>query len=250
MKALQKTNSKAGRNRRVGLDRDTDTGRRDLMFRQVLETAATLFAERGYAGTSLQNIADAVGLSRPSLYHYVDSKAGVLEALVEDVTMTAANLVEEIDQRDDVEPPRKLEEAVAGLVQWVLERKTLFQLVDRSEAELPEEIAAKHEAAKRRVLKAMTSIIRDGVLKGAFVVEDERIAALGLIGMCNWSAWWYSERLGQSKADVARILAEMSIRSLMREETRALEQTGPLGAIKALRSELDYLETLINEDSN
>lgn len=229
--------------------RENENGRHDLMFRQVLETAADLFAERGYAGTSLQNIADAVGLSRPALYHYVDSKAGVLEALVEDVTMTAANMLEEIAERKDTDARRKLEEAILGLVRWVLERKTLFQLVDRSEAELPEAIATKHEAGKRRVLKALTSIIEEGVLTGVFAATNERVAALGLIGMCNWSAWWYSDRLGLSKEEVARILADMSLRSILREGANAPGREGPLGAVDTLRKDLDHLEKLLNDRS-
>ena len=43
-----------------------------------MEEATRLFADRGFAGTSLQDIADATGLTRPALYHYFGSKEGNL----------------------------------------------------------------------------------------------------------------------------------------------------------------------------
>ena len=55
--------------------------RRDLMEGELYEKAAQLFAEKGFAGTTLQDIANAMGVSRPSLYHYIRSKDELLERL-------------------------------------------------------------------------------------------------------------------------------------------------------------------------
>ena len=41
---------------------------------EILEHATRLFAERGYDGTTLQDIADAIGITRPGLYNYISSK--------------------------------------------------------------------------------------------------------------------------------------------------------------------------------
>ena len=48
--------------------------RRELVENEMYEHAIRLFAERGFAGTSLQDIADAMGVTRPALYYYVKSK--------------------------------------------------------------------------------------------------------------------------------------------------------------------------------
>ena len=48
---------------------------------EILEHATRLFAERGYDGTTLQDIADAIGITRPGLYNYISSKEQLLAAL-------------------------------------------------------------------------------------------------------------------------------------------------------------------------
>ena len=54
------------------------TARRELVENEIYEQAIRLFAERGFAGTSLQDIADALGITRPALYYYVKSKDELL----------------------------------------------------------------------------------------------------------------------------------------------------------------------------
>src|SRR5206468_2845368 len=62
------------------------TARRELVENELYEHATRLFAERGFAGTSLQDIADALGITRPALYYYVKSKDELLAKLVTEVT--------------------------------------------------------------------------------------------------------------------------------------------------------------------
>jgi AcrR family transcriptional regulator len=51
----------------------TSSSRRELVMSEILEHATRLFAERGYDGTTLQDIADAIGITRPGLYNYISS---------------------------------------------------------------------------------------------------------------------------------------------------------------------------------
>src|SRR5439155_23246014 len=48
----------------------------------VLASAVKAFARRGYAGTSVQDILEATGLSKPTVYYYFESKAGLFRAIV------------------------------------------------------------------------------------------------------------------------------------------------------------------------
>ena len=52
------------------------------MRERIVEAAARLFSERGYAGTSVREIAAALGVSNPSLYHHFNSKADLLAAVL------------------------------------------------------------------------------------------------------------------------------------------------------------------------
>ena len=81
-------------NGRVALPAD-DNGsgagvRRDLLAAEVLDKAAALFATRGFAATSLKDVADAVGLQRSSIYYYYPNKDALLKELIQGVTLPVA----------------------------------------------------------------------------------------------------------------------------------------------------------------
>lgn len=220
------------------------TARKDIVAKEVLEQAARLFAKKGYANTTLQDVGKAVGLSRPALYHYFPSKNALLKAMVEDVTVVGARTLAEIRADRNLSPEDRVRRAVEGLVMWGLERPTRFKVIDRAEEMLPPDISATHEAAKRQVLREMTGLISDGVEAGVLRPLDPRLAALCVIGMCNWTAWWWTPKSPQSKEEVAAFIGEMAINAMRRVGPNRPSGNKIEDAIELLRSDLDFLEII------
>lgn len=217
--------------------------RRDILASEVLDKAATLFAAQGFAATSLQDIADRVGLSRTAIYYYFDSKDAVLHALVRGVTKEAGRIFEEVGAASGLSPSQKVHEAARRLVLWVIDPRTHFKLVDRSEHELPAPIAAVHRQAKRRVLAGMKGLIEAGVQAGELRAVDPGVAAFAIIGMCNWSAWWFNPDGELSAGEVAQMIADMAVASLRRPHARAAG-TDVRALTSAIRAELDLIDRL------
>jgi AcrR family transcriptional regulator len=69
--------------------RGRETGAR---FEEVVDAAAELFSQQGYAATSIQEIADAVGLLKGSLYHYINTKEDLLYAVIQEAHQHTAAL--------------------------------------------------------------------------------------------------------------------------------------------------------------
>ena len=88
----------------------------------ILDAAATLFIERGTGGTSIQDIAETLGLSRTAVYYYFKSKDAILRALTEDVLNTARKLAGETVARDDLDPVQALGALVARHADLILSR--------------------------------------------------------------------------------------------------------------------------------
>jgi len=63
---------------------------------QLLETATLLFKEKGYHNTSMQDLADALGLQKGSLYYYIESKEELLRRLLEQATSFLATQVDDL----------------------------------------------------------------------------------------------------------------------------------------------------------
>src|SRR6202035_6134138 len=75
-----------------------------IVRKAVLDTAAALFAERGFGGTNLRVIADELGMSRPGLYYHFPSKEKLLEAIIEELTLSSERELERIAREKKGEP--------------------------------------------------------------------------------------------------------------------------------------------------
>ena len=100
----------------------------------ILDAAATLFIERGTGGTSIQDIAETLGLSRTAVYYYFKSKDAILRALTEEVLNTARKLAGETVARDDLDPVQALGALVARHADLIL---SFFQAEDGIRDNLP-----------------------------------------------------------------------------------------------------------------
>lgn len=216
--------------------------RRGLVENELYTQAAHLFAERGFAGTSLQDIAEALGVTRPALYHYVKSKDELLAKLVTEVTEGAAGKALRVSRRTDLPPAERLRMLAHQMVVDRATEPARFRLLDRSEADLPADLAAVHGKAKRTLLAEVAKVIDDGILAGHFRPIDARVAALGVIGMCNWVAWWFRPGADHPVEPVAEQLSRMAVASVAKDGDAL--SGGPAAAFTRLRQDLDYLERI------
>lgn len=221
-------------------------GSRNTMIRQnVLEKAAILFSERGIASTNLQDIAEAVGLSRPALYYYFKNKDEVISALVEEATTFPVKILEKHRKDTSIAPAERLQRAMKELTVWIVRSPVIIKLLESNEASLPANIGQDHFKARRQVLKAFVDMINDGIEAGDFRPLNSRLAAFGLIGMTNWTAWWYSGDRDISVEEVAEQFAQMGVQALRWEARNESKVVGIDRALDQLRSDLTQLEQAI-----
>jgi AcrR family transcriptional regulator len=223
--------------------------RREILASEVLERAAHLFAERGFAGTNLKDVADAVGLSRSAIYYYFPSKEALLEELVQGVTLPAARVFDTVRARADLTAIERVRHAVHSLVLWVSERQKLFKLMDRSETELPPEIAKRHREAKRRVLSGMIDLVEDAISAGEANPVDARIVAFSFIGMCNWTAWWFNPSHDGTAAELADKIADLAFASIRRSDGQKRGADIPV-LVREIQQNLALIQRMSTERRN
>lgn len=211
---------------------------RQLVTSELLDTATALFAEKGYESTTLLDIAQALGISRPGLYNYVSSKEELLTMLVEQVSRGLADVLEQLTARTDLSPTEKLRDVVALLVRQRTEHPDQFRILDRSETVLPEPVGSEHREAKRKVLREVMAVIEAGIERGEFRPVDARTAALSLLGMCNWVAWWFS-RGSDVEATVATVTDLAQGMLLARDAARPGDETQR--TVEEIRTLLDRI---------
>lgn len=219
--------------------------RRSLLSKELLDKATRLFAEQGYESTTLRDIADAVGISRPALYHYVSSKEDFLVALVEQSRALATSL-SELRHRGDLDSIGKLRTLTEFLVRQRAEAPDRFRILDRSESLLPEETRSEHRRLRQGILRELTAIIDEGIANGAFRPVDSRIAAFSVLGMCNWVAWWFRS---DSEKEIDEVVLEVSRSAVMMLQQAKLGGTSLVAQqlLESMRSNVETLERLAGE---
>src|SRR5947209_16063232 len=188
--------------------------KKEALRRTVLEAAAKLFAQRGFGGTNLQDIADSLGISRPALYYYFKSKEEILASLVEEVSVFLGHQATELASKADFNPSETLRQMVFNHAKWLLEHGIEFRVVDRSEHDLPAATRRTHDKAKRALLDNFTRTIERGIELGHFRPVDATVTAFSLIGMCNWTAWWFVPEGRVPLDEIAKSMADFAVAGL------------------------------------
>jgi len=237
--------AKAAMKARSVPDGATPTGsdRKALVEAQIYERALDLFATRGFASTSLQDIADSVGTSRPALYYYVRTKEEILERLVSEVSGRVPQIIE-FARRSGGTPEQRLRVIVESTVRQRIVDPKRFRVLDRCERDLSEPLASKHRRDKLKFLHGITDILAEGMRSGVFRPVDEHVAAFGIIGLCNWVSWWYQPGRGPEPSQVITQLVDAAMATVLRTEMPAAP--GDLHAlVERLRADLLVLERMI-----
>lgn len=157
---------------------------------EIVQTAAHLFDEAGYGNTTMDDIAGAVGIAHPTLYHYFSSKDEILFDIHEEFIDL---LIERHRQREaaGLGCEQMLLEVMADILELMETHRGHVRVFFEHYRELPalqqETIKFKRDSYE----KAVEGIFRNGCDSGAFRDLDPRLATLAMFGMCNWAYQWY-----------------------------------------------------------
>ncbi|MGD9989665.1 TetR/AcrR family transcriptional regulator [Pseudonocardia sp.] len=168
----------------------------------VVDAALTLFAERGYHGTALSQIAGALGIRTPSLYNHMRSKHDLLRVIVD--RTTAAVLADFHGAVEGVgDPAEKLRRATRVYAYRHATHRREALVVNRDTGSLEEPHRTQLQERRREHEHAIRALIADGKRAGVFGVESPRLASFAIREMCVSVARWFSDDGPLDAAEVA-----------------------------------------------
>ncbi|ABK74268.1 TetR/AcrR family transcriptional regulator [Mycolicibacterium smegmatis] len=195
---------------------------------ELLNVAAKLFAARGYHGTRMDDVAEAVGLNKATVYHYYASKSLILydiyksaadftvEALHDDPTSSARETIYHFTRRLMVGIANDLERAAVYfqegpyIAEWFTEEQVEY--IRHSEAQVYEHVR---------------DVIDRGIASGEFYDCDSHVLALGYIGMVLGAYRWLRPHGRRTAKEIAVEFSTALLRGLIRDENIRVES--PLG---------------------
>jgi AcrR family transcriptional regulator len=198
------------------MERRQASGRRsDARWSEILEGAAAVFARRGYAQTTIEDIADEVGINRATLYYYVGTKEELLVALLDGPIETLRTRLEEVAGR----PLPARDKLVAALREYsrtMAEVPALFIFLSENAHRVmagPE--ADRIRSNADRYGRVLARIIADGAANGEFRSDiDPQSAVLGILGMFNWMHRWFDPNGRKSLTDFGEDFIALALSAL------------------------------------
>lgn len=178
----------------------------------VLLAAVRMFNDRGFHATSLDDVAASIGISKPTIYHYLGAKDRVL---LECVTIGLNQLLSAAEEAN-AQSGTGLDRLRRFLENYArINMEDFGRCVIRTGDELLSEESAKNfRALKRKIDNALRAMIRNAAADQSIAPVDEKIAALALSGALNWPARWHSPDGPTSADDLAKSLVEFLIHGL------------------------------------
>ncbi|HBK09438.1 MAG TPA: TetR/AcrR family transcriptional regulator [Acetobacteraceae bacterium] len=177
---------------------------------RILEEAVKLFYERGFSGTTLDDIAGKLGVTKPFIYTHFRSKVELLEAICRPtIEMSLAAIADAAERGGS--PSERLYNGVVDFTRVVLQRQANIAVYFREEKNLSEVGLADINALRKRFDRLLSDLLDEGAKAGAFTIADVRVAALAIGGMVSWAYTWYQPGGRLSIDDVGKQMAQFAL---------------------------------------
>ena len=179
-----------------------------------LHAAATrLFRQRGYHATSMQDLGEALGMNRGSLYHYISGKDELLWAILNRaLDLLDARVIPHLES--DAPPADRLSDAIREHLRVAADHAdelALIQIEMRAlSAERQRDIIDRRNSYEAR----WRATLEDGVADGSLRRFDVRLAGIGILSACNWFTQWYRPDGPMSVDDIADAFGELFLGGL------------------------------------
>ncbi len=186
--------------------------KREKRREEILHAALRAFRARGYHATTLDDIAEGLGVRKTALYHYFPDKEAILYACHRESLAELDRITREARRRPTV--PERLRHIIREHVRVMihtLEGSPLAFEVTALSAEHQAEIIA----ARDRYERFMRRLIDQGIREGAFRAVHSKVAAFAVLGAINWIARWYRPEGDLAAGELGEEFADHLVRGLM-----------------------------------
>lgn len=156
----------------------------------ILEAAAQVFRQKGFHGASMQDIAKAVNLQKPSLYHHVSSKQEILLALLNRALELLLERISAISSQD-ISADEKLKQMVRAYLEILAQNTDLSAVLLFEHRSLERKQHARHVPNRDRFEALWRDVLVEGVAAKLFKCDDPALTTRAILGVMNWTITWY-----------------------------------------------------------
>lgn len=175
---------------------------------QVIRTAAELFKIKGYAATSMRDLAQEMGIEAASLYSHIKSKEEILRTLCFDMARQFIRSLDEVEKQN-LSHSEKLRAGIIAHVDVMTHDLTASAVFMNEHRHLSQPYLKEFLYKRINYINRFKKIIDNGIKAGEFKPVDTKLAVMTLFSSLNWMPNWYDpiktinpEQLGEQLADI------------------------------------------------
>lgn len=179
----------------------------------IVDTAARLFYERGYKNTTMQDLSDALGIAKPTLYAHAKGKLEILGLIFARVADEMDAVVAKAAVIED--PTVALSHIIQELTSLSVRYRTHYGVFQGDMRELPPAMRKRYVAWSRTFVSDFQDVVIRGQEQGVLHSRlDPIVVVFAIIGMTNWSAQWLRARGRLPLETVAEHFTEIALHGI------------------------------------
>lgn len=185
---------------------------RALKREAVLTTAVRFFNEKGFNATSLDDVAETLNVTKPTIYYYFKSKDEILFDCIQQGLVLLRQAAERVEAQGGSGCERL--ESLAHDYALCMTQDFCICITRTADHELSPESRVRFRALKREIDEMMRKVVADGIADGSIAAGSERLITFTMAGALNWIARWYDEGGPMSREEIAHGVVEVLMRGL------------------------------------
>ena len=180
---------------------------------QIEEKATVLFQERGYAATSMRDLAQDLGIEAASLYSHIKSKEEILQKICFRMAEEFFSAWQEVDLENSSQAA-KMEKAMIAHVKVITKDTDASAVFFNEWRHLSDPFLSEFLGMRDDYEGRFKKILRDGMASGEFKIVDEKFMMLTLLSSLNWTHNWYKPEGNLTPEEIGKRLSGLLLNGL------------------------------------
>lgn len=155
----------------------------------ILQTAAAMFREKGFAASSMRDLAEKIGIEAASLYNHIQSKAQILEEIIDSVSDECQLHLEQLEKSQS-SSLEKIESLIRFHTKMMMHRFEAYSVMVSQWMHLDGDKLLGFASNRRDYVKKMESIVADGIEKGEIKSLMPYVVVLNILSSVRGLEFW------------------------------------------------------------
>jgi len=183
---------------------------------EIMRSAATVLAEKGYNGTTMEEIAAKLLMTKGSMYYYFKNKDDLLYQCHQMIMEISLDQIEKVAD-SDLNPIEKLSSALKGHILLATSEKSMFMVMDKPNQNFSDLQLQEILNLRKRYSHFFDKIITEGIEKQVFDDVNVKMVRMIILGALNWIQEWYDQSGPQSADEISEAYSSYLLKMVVKK---------------------------------